>query len=648
MSRRFDMRRLLLVGVVLLAAITVACNKAGRTAQQVRSDAVSVSDLEQVDVSGSVESSEAPIDFVQSLDPVSISGTNLADSPTYKISVFYFDSRGQKFLVHEGASTGNSFTFKSRIPKRYVSIEAIRLSDGAKFAAILPPPFGSKIAKVKLDRTTTIANKILDIIGSKAVDGHTASQSALVSGSVSVADVLMTAQSVRRTIDEQKTRNNNQSIDLTVIAINLVVKSNERLVALKAEGQSTAIIAVKLSEKAYEIIFSDAAESYSPGLLAYRVNHDLGLSTMAKMEVAYEVLKVTDSMGMKQANEAFRIEASAYRTVATLPEAKLSESQINESFKSRFTVCLTTPDQCAVASYTPPSPPVPSGLNTNGSTFYVECSQDGQTGCIATEGFKAADMRSVLQTNIKSGVTIAGVQGGLATPDSWDLRAGVSINGVSGRLKVNCRNRVNPGVFNYDGSISLIGQQQRTANSSSYDIWDTIDDLNGLPPNLVIGWSGDTDCSGVNSANTPEGIWRDVTTTDGATASSCDATPANCAVEDKITGLWWSSLQLSPQPLQSWDSAWIRCVSLNNANYNGKSSGWRLPTQKELMQAYTHGFSDAAVKIYPAMASQLNSTRFWSGSSNGGEATAAWDVDLTNGSTGATYKNELHHVICVR
>lgn len=648
MRRRYDINRVILAGIVLLASLNAACNKAGRTAQQVRSDTVSSTDLEQIDVSGSVESSDAPIDFVQSLDPVSISGVNLAESPTYKISVFYFDSRGLKFLVHEGKSTGNSFTFRSRIPKRYVSIEAIRLSDGAKFAAILPPPFGSKIAKIKLDRTTTIANKILDIIGSKAVDGHTASQSALVSGSVSVADVLTTAQSLRRTIDEQKVTNRNHAIDLTVIAINLVIKSNERLLALKAEGQSTAIIAVKLSEKAYEIIFSDAAENYSPGLLAYRVNHDLGSSAVAKMDVAYEVLKVADSLGMKQANEAFRIEASAYRSVATISEAKSAETQVNESFKSRFMGCVTTPDQCAASTYTPPSPPVPSGLTTSGSTVYVECSQDGQIACITTESFKAADMRSVSQTNVKAGVKIAGIQGTLATPDSWDLRAGVSINGVSGRLKVNCRNRVNPGVFNHDGLISSIGQQARTADSTSYDIWDSIDDVNGLPPSLVVGWSSATDCSGVNSANNPEGIWRDVTTTDGITASSCGATPANCAVEDKVTGLWWTSLQLSPQPLQAWDSAWNRCVSLNNANYNGKSSGWRLPTQKELMQAYTHAFSDAAVKIYPEMASQLSSTRFWSGSSWGADSAAAWDVDLTNGSTSATYKGELYHVICVR
>jgi hypothetical protein len=57
-------------------------------------------------------------------------------------------------------------------------------------------------------------------------------------------------------------------------------------------------------------------------------------------------------------------------------------------------------------------------------------------------------------------------------------------------------------------------------------------------------------------------------------------------MQDKITGLSWSKLQAGAR----WNTAWSNCQSLN---YNGQT-GWRLPTQKELMEAYTHGIRSAA------------------------------------------------------
>jgi len=227
---------------------------------------------------------------------------------------------------------------------------------------------------------------------------------------------------------------------------------------------------------------------------------------------------------------------------------------------------------------------------TTGSSSKPDCSADGVIGCLTTASFKSADMSLAIAGNIKSGVTIAGVSGtyiGVA-PDPWDVRVGTTVNGVTGKLKVNCRNRVNSAIFNYDGPIGGIGLSA-VNSGTAIDIWDTIDDMNngsaGLPPSIVTAWGTNTDCGGVGTA-VDDNVWTDVTTTAGGVASSCTATATRCTMKDKITGLWWSKLQ-SPS---TWDVALSTCDSLD---YNGYTD-WRLPTQKELMEGYTHGIRSAA------------------------------------------------------
>ncbi|MEI6835093.1 MAG: DUF1566 domain-containing protein, partial [bacterium] len=224
----------------------------------------------------------------------------------------------------------------------------------------------------------------------------------------------------------------------------------------------------------------------------------------------------------------------------------------------------------------------------------------------------------------------------------------VTVNGVTGKLKVNCRNRVRTAVYNYDGAIGSIPQTGVTSGTA-IDIWDTIDDYNnnvaGLPPSVVTAWGNNTDCGGVEATTGDDNVWKDVTTTNGTTASTCTATPANCTMQDKITGLSWSKLQASA----AWNTAWSNCQSLNN---NGQT-GWRLPTQKELMEAYTHGIrsipsSYAAANTNWMTEANFNSL-FWSGSSVSSNSVNAWFVNLANGATynyNAKYFSYL--VVCVR
>ena len=266
---------------------------------------------------------------------------------------------------------------------------------------------------------------------------------------------------------------------------------------------------------------------------------------------------------------------------------------------------------------------------------------------------------NISQANIKDTVSIFGTEGNLTAavvPDPWNVRVGVTVNGVTGKLKVNCRNLVGS-AFNYDGAISGIGQSAPVTPGTTIDIWDTVEDHNnnvsGLPPSIVTVWGSNTDCGGIDTPNLPNenNVWKDVTTTNGTTASTCAATSANCTMQDKITGLWWSKLQTAA----AWNTAWSTCLTTLNGTpygtnsvpgYNGQT-GWRLPTQKELMDAYNHGIRSAASDNWITEDS-MDDNYFWSGSSVSYTTYSAWNVNLARGHTNDTYKLNTKQVVCVR
>jgi hypothetical protein len=299
-----------------------------------------------------------------------------------------------------------------------------------------------------------------------------------------------------------------------------------------------------------------------------------------------------------------------------------------------------------------------SGSDLTTPTFNAQIKSSGTFQYFGSDGvrYTGTGDTDITAANIASGVDIFGATGsltGAVAPDAWNVRVGVTVNGVTGKLKVNCRNRVStssPTLYNYDGAISSIGQTSQTGGSVR-DIWDTIDDYNnnqvGVPAGIVASWTSSTDCYGVESGAGDDNVWKDVTTTNGTTASTCAATPANCTMQDKITRLSWSKLQASA----AWNTALATCAGLT---YNGQT-GWRLPTQKELMEAYTHGIrsipsSYAAASTNWMTEANMNAN-FWSGSSVSNDTNNAWYVYLANGfSTNGTnaVKVNTYQVVCVR
>ena len=279
-----------------------------------------------------------------------------------------------------------------------------------------------------------------------------------------------------------------------------------------------------------------------------------------------------------------------------------------------------------------------------------------------------------------------------STTNPWDIRIGKSVNGILGELKTTCRNRaqfqtLSGSVSNYypvqislpqnhgisQGSQIVVNFSQSitdlpngayyaqsvninavtlayttspstpislqatmpsphptaTVNTNSETTTNTTDDFNFAS---LVPWSSVTDCGGVDLPTITtdnNNVWLDVTTTDGTTPSNCAEFATNCTLQDKITGLWWSK----PQPLgQSWDAARTTCASLV---HNGKN-GWRLPTQKELMEAYTHGIrsvpSAQGGGNYWISESILTGNYFWSASSTSWSSSNSWIVNLAKGS----------------
>ena len=327
----------------------------------------------------------------------------------------------------------------------------------------------------------------------------------------------------------------------------------------------------------------------------------------------------------------------------------------------------------------------------------------------------------ITAANIVSPISIFGTSGTAPTPvapDAWNVRVGTVINGVTGQLKTTCRNRANSSIWNTSlpytataldttadtltisshpftsnmtvrvgASVEPVGL---TANTTTYFVivvdantiqlsassgpgaqvdfttvgsivtvyqwsdatlhwWDTIDDHNNngvYPTSLVSGWSTDTDCD--------SSTWLDLTT-DG----TCNSAADDCIMQDKITGLMWSesypaTALAAASTTRNWQKSIQQC---NDLNFGGHS-GWRLPTQKELLEAYVHGIRDVGYNgtgTIRGSGSTNNNDLFISNvdggywtSSVGTTSINAWYVVLSDGYADREPQASALRFICVR
>jgi hypothetical protein len=228
----------------------------------------------------------------------------------------------------------------------------------------------------------------------------------------------------------------------------------------------------------------------------------------------------------------------------------------------------------------------------------------------------------IVAGNIKNAVafenlSLTGTYAGAAVtpPNAWDLRAGSVFGGVTGKLKVNCRNAVRlSGTGSFNNTTA-----PASSSTTAGDIWDTIDDYYGLPaptnfPSSSTWSVADNYCGGVEGT-----VMKDART-------------------GTNMGLKWSNRR----PNATWQGAIDHCNALN---YGGVT-GWRLPTKDELVAAYNNGIYGAA-KVGWMTASEMDPW-FWSSSSDVNNTNDAWLVGLAYDSAATTNKTTNRAVVCVQ
>lgn len=237
-----------------------------------------------------------------------------------------------------------------------------------------------------------------------------------------------------------------------------------------------------------------------------------------------------------------------------------------------------------------------SGSAVSGSN----CTSDGQTGCVTTSQYKSAD------TNAYT---------------TWDIRKGKTVGGKAGDIAFYKNMK---GTYDNTTSPAISGT----------DVWDTVDDYNNngaFPTTAPSGWDQATGANWImDPANDVGG--------GGGTASDnlCSGSEA-CVFKDQITGLMWAK---DDGTTRTWQNSITYCDGLSYGGY----TDWRLPTQKELMQAYTDGIwsQKATNKL------SLTTSYYWASSTRSDGTSSAWFVDLTNGYTYTNNKPTSNSVACLR
>lgn len=196
--------------------------------------------------------------------------------------------------------------------------------------------------------------------------------------------------------------------------------------------------------------------------------------------------------------------------------------------------------------YPSASAPLASATATadlDAATFNLKIKSDAQFEYFDSTGARHTQTGNSALTaeNIKADVTLFNVSGTLEPAssisiDPWNLRYGVTVNGVAGKLKAHCR------THDPNGTVSA-GESCATND-----------------------------------------VWEDLTALSSTTATACASDPGNCMWKDRISGLYVSK----PMGTGTRTTAISGCSALVYGGFDD----WRLPSSEEAITLSTHGLSE--------------------------------------------------------
>ena len=329
------------------------------------------------------------------------------------------------------------------------------------------------------------------------------------------------------------------------------------------------------------------------------------------------------------------------------------------------------------------------------------CTTDGQVGCLTTSTFKPVNTSTLNASKIALGTTIAGITGtkydmkqcrnasNLSLFDTRPAAAtvkipeeilGVAANtltiGGSGhglatnnQVQIYCTNGVGTQMgggpvsvgTNYYAIVmsgtgirleaTIAGGALTIASTAGCTgTWviaptadlvaqntDTIDDSNGTGSTAPSSspWGSDYLCNESNFTNK----------TGAAPLAPSNTIPThanqtwNKIWRDELTGLHFTNTLHTAGGPSDWYMASVLCTNLDALNGGNGGSGWRLPTQKELMQLYINGVSKIALGT---------SENFWTSTAPSFSSFNAYAVFLADGSVSYNSRSSSNSVICVR
>lgn len=224
----------------------------------------------------------------------------------------------------------------------------------------------------------------------------------------------------------------------------------------------------------------------------------------------------------------------------------------------------------------------------------------------------------LIAQNIVSGVTVWGVEGSyqkdnpVAEGSAFDYRWDYSYKDMtSGKVKINCRSLVLPSSNSNLPADNVAGHLWEQPNQNPWG-----DEKFACRSE---GWTVHTpNCSPTSQMNS-----------------------ARCVVQDKKTNLYWTTAGMLDG---SATQAQVHCEAATAKGFDD----WRVPTQKEAMQAVINGISSLTPDIFRF----TNGSRlYWTSTIPRAQAGASeplyWNIDMTSGiiSTSDTGKQ---HYLCVR